>query len=70
MVSARRQFLGELAAWHASAIIAHLPFTARALDPATINPYRRRSAALARVEAWQAKRRMRLTVDRKHRGKG
>lgn len=69
MAGARRQFLGELAAWHASAIIAHLPFTARSLDPGSINPYRPQSGALARHRAWKARRRMQVVVDRK-RGKG
>lgn len=70
MAGARREFLGELAAWHAAAVIAHLPFTARSLDPASINPYRPFSAALARHRAWKAQRRMSLVVNKKRREKG
>ena len=42
MVRARREYEGSLFAWHAAAVVAHLPFTARRLSPGEINPYRER----------------------------
>lgn len=40
MAQARKRHEGELAAWHVAQIVARLPFTAVALDPTAINPYR------------------------------
>lgn len=55
MADAARRHRGELAAWHAAIIVAHIPFTGQSLSPVEINPYRdagrRESAALKRVKA-------------------
>lgn len=60
MARARRSFAGELAAWHLAQLVARLPFTAEALVPDQINPYRIEktpTATLAEIE-WRNKRRM------------
>lgn len=59
----KRRHEGELAAWHLSGLIAHMPFTAREYQPAAINPYRvakPKSKALAELEAWQREANWRL----------
>lgn len=53
--------MGELAAWQVAMVIARI--TGEQLNPATINPYRiepAKSAALKRIEEWQARRRWRV----------
>jgi uncharacterized membrane protein YccF (DUF307 family) len=39
MAKARQEYQGLLSAWHAAAVIAHLPFTAARLSPRAINPF-------------------------------
>lgn len=55
MAHAAREHRGELAAWHAAMVVAHMPITGREMKPAEINPYRgggrRESAALKRIKA-------------------
>lgn len=61
MATERRRFLGELTAWQVAQIVARIPFTGVALDPAKINPYRQHvgeSPAMERLRKWQAKRRL------------
>lgn len=61
MADGKRKFSGDLAAWHVAMICARMPFTAVALDPMAINPYRSgkpsgKSSAMAELEKWQSRR--------------
>jgi hypothetical protein len=52
MVRAKREYEGSLFAWHASLVVAFMPFTGRRLNPNSINPYRERNPeAEANLEA-------------------
>lgn len=54
MAGERKRVMGEIFAWHLAGVVGHMPFTARALNPADINPYkgvRRDSPQLARIKA-------------------
>lgn len=46
MARARREHDGFLAAYTAAVVVAHLPFTAAALDPERLNPFRAVDPAL------------------------
>lgn len=67
MAESKRKLCGHLAAWHVAMILARMPFTAVALDPAAINPFRDKSqstpesTAMADLQRWKANRRWELT---------
>jgi hypothetical protein len=57
MARERRRFLGELAAWHMSWVVGHIPFVERPPNPADVNPYKgpapAKDAATRELERWQ-----------------
>jgi hypothetical protein len=60
MAAERKRVWGQLAAWHVSQVLAHMPFTAAAYEPDEINPYkgdRPEDPGLARIKAFIARRR-------------
>lgn len=62
MATERRRFMGELAAWHASVIVAHVPFTGESLNPGELNPYKvvppHVADQIERIKAFVARRRL------------
>lgn len=62
MATERRRFMGELAAWHAAVIVAHIPFTGESLDPAALNPYQvvppHVADQIERIKAFVGRRRL------------
>jgi len=63
MAEARRSFLGYLAAFQVSGVVAAMPLTGRALDPDEINPFPppvgpRVRAQLDRIRTFIARRRI------------
>lgn len=61
MAKEKRRECGLIAAWHASVIVARMPFTAEVLDPNELNPFREamptRTKAMEELKRWQANRR-------------
>lgn len=68
MAKERRRESGLIAAWHAAAIIARLPFSAEVLDPNELNPFREArpaaTKAMEELKQWQANRRWAATFSR------
>lgn len=54
--------MGELAAWHLSVLVPHIPFTGESLNPDELNPYRVIPPHVAeqvdRIKAFVARRRL------------
>jgi hypothetical protein len=72
MAGERKRVMGELATWHAGAILARLPFADTPPDPQADNPYREPAApseAAAQLERWKRKRAWRAGLRAMGKGK-